>query len=886
MSVAPLIPPRPGLEWLDHLYSDTTAGWLTLFAVDRTTGEKHLAARPVDQRTGIINEADRLADTCCVWWGVATRTERPAPGRRGGAADCLALPALYVDIDIAGPTHAAADLPPTLADAYTLIADYPLPPTAIVATGGGLQAWWQFDEIQPVADVAELLIRWGTTWAEMGRRHGWHIDNVFDTARIMRLPGTWNHKATPVPVQITHADWTRRYSPTDLDEHTIDPPERPATALDSERRVPYIGPERPGDAFNATADPGHLLTNAGCHYDHTDPNGDRHYRAPHRAGHNETTGATVYTDGHTTIWSETFARQHTMVVRRPYDAFGLYVNLNHSGDFTRASDALEKEGYGTKGSVALSTLIARHSPPQPPQDNTPTGGDVVHTYTDLGNARRLVHEHGDTLRYAPQLGTWLTWDTSRWAEDITGQVQRRAKQTVDAMLTQIASGELERDDAKQLSAHWLRSQSAPRIEAMISLAKTEPQMPVLVSDLDADHWALNTPDGVIDLRTGTLIPHDRNALHTKLAPVRYDPAATCPTWLWFLDWAMQGDDKLVAFIKRAVGYSLTGSVAEQVLFFLHGAGENGKSTLLNVLQDLIGDYSVTAESELLLATEHASHPTGLTDLVGRRFVVAQELEDGRRLAEALVKQLTGGDIIKARRMRQDFFQFKPSHKLWMAANHKPGVRGTDHAIWRRIRLIPFLATVAPGQRDERLPEKLRAELPGILNWAIEGCLEWQRSGLQPPAAVLEATTAYRAEQDHVGRFLAECCELDETVAVPARDLRAAYESWCDENGERPWSAKAIGAQLADRGLDRVKAGRDHTFHWVGIRLSDTASNAHSDIRALIPHDERERDHAGPLPCFPYSAHTQQDIRGMVPMVPHGPADPIEAPEDPTNGAPW
>jgi putative DNA primase/helicase len=333
-----------------------------------------------------------------------------------------------------------------------------------------------------------------------------------------------------------------------------------------------------------------------------------------------------------------------------------------------------------------------------------------------------------------------------------------------------------------------------------------------------------------------MVPHDRNALHTKLAAVHHDATATCPTWLWFLDWAMQGDQELVAFLKRAVGYSLTGTVSEQVLFFLHGAGENGKSTFLNVLQELLGEYGAAAESELLLATDHARHPTGLADLMGRRFVVAQELEDGRRLAEALVKQLTGGDVIKARRMRQDFFQFWPTHKLWMAANHKPGVRGTDHAIWRRIRLIPFLATVAPGQRDERLPDKLRAELPGILNWAIEGCLEWQHGGLQAPAAVIEATSSYRQEQDHVGRFLADCCELGDDRSVAAKDLRTAYETWCDENGERPWSAKAIGAQLTDRGCESMKLGRANTKTWVHVGLLDAEGPAYS--RPLPNKDNR------------------------------------------------
>lgn len=886
MTAAPhLIPPPPAADWLNHLYADVADGWLTLFAVDRTTGEKHTPARPVDQITGLAAEADRLAPTCCVWFGVATRARRPADGRRGGAADCAQLPALYVDIDVAGPNHVATDLPATIDDAHLLLADYPLPPTAVVHSGGGLQAWWMFDEPQNVTDVAALLTRWGTTWTELGRRRGWHIDNVYDVARVMRLPGTHNRKNGAVPVTVATADWTRRYAPGDIEEHTLDAPEQPAPS--TERRVPYIGPERPGDAYNATADPGALLIAGGCHYDHTDPNGDRHYRAPHRAGTTETTGATVYTDGHTTIWSGTFARAHGLDVRRPYDAFGLYAHLHHGGDWTKASDALEGEGYGTKVPMSVVTLIARHGTP-PPQEGAEPGDDdegpIEFTYTDLGNARRLVAAHGDTIRYAPQIGAWLTWDGARWAEDLTGDAQRRAKETVDAMFTQLVSGGLSRDEAKDLSTHWLRSQSAPRLQAMIDLARTEPGVPVLVDHLDRDPWALNTISGVIDLRSGRLVPHDRAAMHTKLAPVVYDPNATCPTWLWFLDWAMQGDAELVGFLQRAVGYSLTGTVGEQVLIFCHGAGENGKSTMLNVLQEMMGDYGITAESDLLLATDHARHPTGLSDLMGRRFAVAQELEDGRRLAEATVKQLTGGDTIRARRMRQDFFEFRPTHKLWMAANHRPGVRGTDHAIWRRIRLVPFLATVTPGERDERLPDKLRAELPGILNWAIRGCLDWQAGGLRPPAAVMNATAEYRSSEDHVGRFLSDCCELDPNASVSARELRETYEAWCEENGERPWKAKSVGAQLTDRGLDRSQFGRSKSWTWLGIRIADGVDiGTQGNISDLIERDNDHAAHRGPSPSFPPSAHAYGDNRNTGRDGPRtdSPTDPTDPPAPPT-----
>lgn len=469
-----------------------------------------------------------------------------------------------------------------------------------------------------------------------------------------------------------------------------------------------------------------------------------------------------------------------------------------------------------------------------PDDDTPDVGDQP--YTDLGNARRLVTAHGNDLRYAPQLGAWLAWDGRRWAEDVTGEAHRRAKAVVDAMVTQLAVTPSSR--RAKLFKHWMRSQSAGRINAMVDLARTEPGIPALVADLDADPWALNTLTGIVDLRTGELRPHDRTAMITKLAPVTYDPDARCPRWEAFVHWAMCGRTDLVNYLQRAIGYSLTGVVTEQVMHFPHGHGANGKSTLLGVLVDMLGDYAVMIDPELLMAADHAQHPTGLTALVGRRLAVAQETEQGRRLAESTVKQLTGGDRITARRMRQDFFQFDPTHKLWMAANHRPVVRGTDHAIWRRIRLIPFEASIDTGERDEQLRDRLRDESPGILNWAIAGCLAWQRDGLDPPATVAAATNEYRSEQDHIGRFIEDTCLLGDGWAVSASALRDAYEAWCKENGERPWSARAMAPQLRERGCERFKDRHTNRSHWRGITLAATPT---ADDRPLDDDDDAGTD---------------------------------------------
>jgi putative DNA primase/helicase len=271
--------------------------------------------------------------------------------------------------------------------------------------------------------------------------------------------------------------------------------------------------------------------------------------------------------------------------------------------------------------------------------------------------------------------------------------------------------------------------------------------PVIPEHLDQDPWLFNVENGTIDLKTGELRPHERGALITKLAPVQYDREAECPTWWKFLMRIFNGNLALIEFLQKAVGYALTGSTREQCLFFLHGLGANGKSTLLEIIHTLLGDYAHRTSSETFLIKKSGGIPNDVAALRGARLVGAVEVESGRRLAEVLIKEMTGGDRISARFLHAEWFDFKPEFKIFLAANHKPVIRGTDHAIWRRIHLIPFNVQIPKPEQDRDLPEKLKAELPGILNWALEGCQMWQLYGLEPPAEVQAATQDYREEMD-------------------------------------------------------------------------------------------------------------------------------------------
>lgn len=403
---------------------------------------------------------------------------------------------------------------------------------------------------------------------------------------------------------------------------------------------------------------------------------------------------------------------------------------------------------------------------------------------------------------------------------MAGVVIGYAKSTVRAMYAE--AGNIEnKDDRKSFLAFVLRSEQKDRLKAMVELAASEPGIPVLPEELDRDPWLLNVANGTIDLRTGELRPHRREDLITKITDVKYDETAKCPRWEQFLDEVMRGNQALVTFLQRAAGMSLTGDVSDHVLLTLYGTGRNGKSTFLNTLLAVMGDYGMQAAPDLLMAKRGERHPTELADLFGKRLVVSIESEQDRRLAESLVKQLTGGDRITARRMRQDFWSFAPTHHLWLATNHKPQIRGTDLAVWSRIKLVPFRAQFLDDdpRQDKHLFKKLLAELPGILRWCVEGCLAWQAGGLGVPEEVKKATDEYRAEQDTIAAFLSDCCVVTPTAKAAIRDVYKAYLTWCETNGERPVSQRELGSRLVERGFERRRA-HGGMWVWQGIGLVD------------------------------------------------------------------
>lgn len=434
-------------------------------------------------------------------------------------------------------------------------------------------------------------------------------------------------------------------------------------------------------------------------------------------------------------------------------------------------------------------------------------------FTDIGNSDRFAERCGDDLRYCSAWKKWLVWDKRRWEVDRTGKVNERAKAVLAEMRKMIRYA----DD--EYGKFVRRSENKGKFLAMVELAQTVPPIPVTPDQLDADPWVLNCANGALDLLTGKLRKHSRNDLLTKIVDINYSAEAKCPTFDAFLGRIMNDNRALIAYIQRVVGYCLTGDVGEKALFILYGDGNNGKTTFLEAIRHVLGDYAGQVPIQSLMQKKFGNDgiPNDIAQLQGKRFVTSSETEAGQELAVAKIKNLVGLATLQARFLYEEFFEFVPTFKLFMDCNHKPVIHGYDPAIWNRLKFLPFTETIAANEIDREMGAKLRSEAAGILAWAVRGCLEWQGRGLDEPNEVREATQSHRREMDSMGRFIGECCEIGPEFFEKTANLYSAYDTWCAEAGEKPESKKAFGMALER--LDGLQRVRNHDgWYWQGVRL--------------------------------------------------------------------
>jgi putative DNA primase/helicase len=458
--------------------------------------------------------------------------------------------------------------------------------------------------------------------------------------------------------------------------------------------------------------------------------------------------------------------------------------------------------YATWSRTDQNEFYAKIGPP--PEALATEPEERPPAFSDDALALRFADRHASDLRFVAAWNKWLTWDGVRWRFDET----LHAYELVRLLCREAAAGCNKEKVAVALA-------SAKTVAAVERLARADRRLAATVDQWDAEPWLLNTPETVIDLRAGQPRRHSPNDYMTKMTAV--GPRGDCPNFLAFLDRITSGDAELIAYLRRVFGYALTGLTREHALFFGYGTGANGKSVLLSTVSGLLGDYHKTAPIETFTASNADRHPTDLAGLRGARLVTATETEEGRRWAESRIKQLTGGDTVSARFMRQDFFEYLPAFKLVIAGNHKPSLRSVDEAIRRRFHLIPFAVTIPTEERDPNLTEKLKAEWPGILSWMVEGCLEWQTEGLGQPQAVINATAAYLEAEDALAAWIDDRCRRDPNTWEQSSALFDSWAAWAGQAGENPGTMRRFVQTLESRGF--VAQRRMHGRGIIGLQVT-------------------------------------------------------------------
>lgn len=758
-----------------------------------------------------------------------------AEGRRGGAAEVAAIHSVIADVDIAGPGHRAAkNYPHDLDEAHAVLDGVGIDWSFVVATGGGLGAWAVLEEPLVVGceedrdEIQRLLGQFANGVDASAQRVGREVDHLADLPRVMRLAGTYNLKAGgKVPAVLVSWDAGVVLGDDDLAAACVADP--PVSHPEAPARVPARRPllEPKADGPNILAKTIDLLE----WHEILKPHGWER-REDSKVG-----GVTVErwrrpgaSSFHSVVcWPGGGCKVHSDAVPGlPAGNYSKAEVVAHLAGITVSDLARELWQRGAASDYALParalTLAAEARAEYVASNGNTAGGfppaiDDAHMAVAFGQ-----HLNGDFL-YVAAWRRWLQWDGRRWADDNTEAIHERCRQWVLTLGSDMLAAGVDTDTVRRVAGYRSRA----KLDAVVTLARRLDGISATVDEFDRDPDILNVGNGIVDLRTGELRPHDRAARCRKLADTEYRPDAHHAD----VDAVLAVvDDDVRPWLRRLFGYASTGHVSEDIVPVFDGTGANGKSTLLEAVGAVMGDYVGAAPAKLIMRTHNDEHPTIRADLLGRRLVWISETEEGGSLRMEQLKALTGGDRIKARFMRADYFEFNPTHTLVVATNHRPNVNSTEYAAWRRLRLVPFPHTyksageACDGDRikDARLRVRLThsAQRSAMLAWIVAGAVEWHSEGLGEAATITAATDAWRGSEDVILRFAQECLVFDEGGTVRGRDLFNAYTEWCSSEGRPAKSNKNFAEAFLNHEIVRsagvVRVRPQNQAHYRGVRI--------------------------------------------------------------------
>lgn len=774
---------------------------------------------------------------------------QPVKGR-GSAADATYSGGVWVDIDVAGPAHSAANLPPTIDVAVDAAYSLGLDPSALVHTGNGIQAWWFFRE--PELPDADLVSRWQRGIAQAS---GWAIDNTADSARLMRLPGTFNRKdpANPKPVKFKASDV--RYNPSDLRDLVSHIKPIPAPTIPAVSRS-----DKPAALFPIVE---------GCSWVRKCRDSAETLAYPD--WYRMLGLLAACEEGRETAheWSlphPKYQPAETDLRFSQASEYGpprcAYINTalrhdcsgcEHEGKITspivisrKTAHAIEPESWGD---AVLSEPPPPLAPPPAPIEPDPTTSTARYGLNDTGNADRIVRDYGQDILHCECRNAFFIWQGNHWKIDRFVEIEKLAEKVMLGMYAEAAqiNGDGQR---KALLTHISKSLSRAGISNAAHVCRRKVRQ-IEPDELDKHPALLNFDNGTLNLVTGKLQPHRREDLISKCIPYAFDHTAKCPNFQRFLIRIMGGGpdatvqeselaDRMIDYLQVLLGCAITGKPEKMIAIFW-GGGNNGKTTLIETIYAALGgtQYAGQMQIDSLMAKAKdaaASNAIGadLADLQGCRFVSASEPEKGSRFSVARIKYLTGLTRIKARYLRENPFEFSPTHKLFIDCNPRPEINDPNDAVWNRVKLIPFTVTIPREEIDITLPDKLRAELPGIMAWLAQGAAKYLSRGIEDIPEVSAATEQYRKDSDKLTEFIEDNCFLGSQNWVAVTDLWNAYQNWSERERDRyPLSKSVFDERILRLGCRKMKKFDGKVRAWEGITILKSENGTARDNNSSI-----------------------------------------------------